>query len=81
MQFRIKHSDASGVTVMTDAGHEFRLAHEATPIDSKTDFHLGDLQADLINENERPQMAHAILNEIIGAETPQQATVHATESE
>lgn len=79
IKFTVKNSDQHGVTAQTPSGHEFRLSHEAVPSDNA--FNLGDLQADNIDDRERPTMAHAILNEIIGVKSPQTATANATERE
>jgi len=81
IQFSIRRSDDSGVTVATESGHEFRVSHAALPTDADQNFALGDLQADGIEDDELPQLAHAILNEIIGADSPNLAIRHATQGE
>ncbi|MFH1047531.1 MAG: hypothetical protein V1738_04465 [Patescibacteria group bacterium] len=79
LQFTVRQRDGQGVTAITDSGHEFRLSHKAVP--NENEFKLGDLQADLIDEIERPQLAHAILNEIIGVTPPKLITAHAKKGE
>ncbi len=77
IKFTVKSSSRSGVTAQTPSGHEFQLSRQAAPSD--TEFALADLQADSIEEHERPTMAHAILNEIIGVSAPKKATANAQE--
>jgi hypothetical protein len=69
IQFKIKARAENGVLATTDSGYEFTLTDAALIDKDKNEFKISDIETGIIRDEERPHLARAIINEIVGMNT------------